>query len=339
MSVDGDPAWQTMPCLTDRLPMELARRPPDDGEDDRHDARDTDEGDHLSMTATRRETSEEFEPVYHHYGSHRAGLPPLIPYFRELWHRRGFAVEMSRANMRGANVTTFFGQAWMILNPLLLALIYYMLVTIIRQRSDPLYFAHLTLNLFLFTLMQSAVSSGTTSVVRSGRLLINTAFPRLLIPLSAIRTSFYQFLPTIAVYLVIHAIFFTTQWSPMMLLSFYFIFTTLIFSVGLAALFATLQIYFRDTRNFLPYLLRIWMYLSPVLWMPSMLDGLGPEFRVIVEFNPMFSMLDGYTSLVQGGQIPPAYVWLIAAGWAVGSLVVGCLVFISREREFAVRLT
>ncbi len=291
------------------------------------------------MTATRRETSEEFEPVYHHYGPHRAGLPPLIPYFRELWHRRGFAVEMSRANMRGANVTTFFGQAWMILNPLLLALIYYMLVTIIRQRADPHYFAHLTLNLFLFTLMQSAVSSGTTSVVRSGRLLINTAFPRLLIPFSAIRTAFFQFLPTIPVYLVIHAIFYTTQWSPRMLLSIYFILTTLVFSVGLAALFATFQIYFRDMKNFLPYLLRIWMYLSPVLWMPSMLDSLPPEFRVLVEFNPMFSMLDGYTALIQGGEIPPPYVWLVAAAWALGALAVGCLVFMSREREFAVRLT
>lgn len=291
------------------------------------------------MTATRRETGEEFEPVYHHYGPHRAGLPPLIPYFRELWHRRGFAIEMSRAHMRGANVTTFFGQAWMILNPLLLALIYYLLVSIIRQQADPVYFAHLTLNLFLFTLLQTAVTSGTMSVVRSGRLIINTAFPRLLVPLSSIRTAFYQFLPTIPVYLVIHAIFFTTSWHPRMLLSIYFILTTLVFSVGLAAMFATLQVYFQDTKNFLPYLMRIWLYLSPVLWLPSMVESLGPEFRVLVEFNPMFSMLDGYTALMQGGEIPPPYVWLIAAGWALGALAVGCLLFISREREFAVRLT
>ena len=43
----------------------------------------------------------EFEPVYHFYGPHRAGLPPLVPYFRELWRRRAFAAEMSRASMRG----------------------------------------------------------------------------------------------------------------------------------------------------------------------------------------------------------------------------------------------
>ena len=75
------------------------------------------------MTTTSRvnRVRPEFEPVYHHYGPHRAGLPPLVPYFRELWHRRAFAAEMSKATMRGANTSTFFGQAWLVLNPLLLA--------------------------------------------------------------------------------------------------------------------------------------------------------------------------------------------------------------------------
>ena len=89
------------------------------------------------MTAPSRESETEFEPVYHHYGPHRAGLPPLVPYFRELWHRRAFAAEMSKATMRGANTTTFFGQAWLVLNPLLLAGVYYLLVTIIRRRPRP----------------------------------------------------------------------------------------------------------------------------------------------------------------------------------------------------------
>ena len=124
---------------------------------------------------------DEFEPVYHHYGPHRAGLPPLVPYFRELWARREFAAEMSKATLRGANVNTFFGQAWIVLNPLLLAGVYYLLVTIIRQRHDPELFTHLTLALFAMTMVQTAASSGATSVTGSGRLLINTAFPRLLI--------------------------------------------------------------------------------------------------------------------------------------------------------------
>jgi teichoic acid transport system permease protein len=93
------------------------------------------------MTATSPARDAELEPVYHDYGPHRAGLPPLMPYFRELWYRRAFVAEMSRATMRSANTSTFFGQAWLIINPILLAAVYYILVTIIRRQHDPAFFA------------------------------------------------------------------------------------------------------------------------------------------------------------------------------------------------------
>lgn len=288
--------------------------------------------------ATRVDSEDEFEPVYHHYGPHRAGLPPLVPYFRELWARREFASEMSKATLRGAHINTAFGQLWLILNPLLLAAVYYLLVTIIRQRHDPLLFTHLTLALFAFTMMQSAASTGATSVTGSGRLLINTAFPRLLIPLSAVRTAFWRFLPTIPVYLIFHAIF-QLSWHPRMFISLYFLGTMVVFSMGLAALFATCQVYFRDTSNFLPYVLRLWMYLSPVLWLPEMLSRMGPGMQFIVQLNPMYPMLTGYANLLQDEAIPPLWMWLAAAAWAIGAVLVGFLFFISREREFAVRLT
>ena len=50
-------------------------------------------------------------------------------------------------------------------------------------------------------------------------------------------------------------------------------------------------------------------------------------------------MLGGYAEVVQEGHIPDLYMWVTAAAWAIGVAVVGFLFFISREREFAVRLT
>jgi len=290
------------------------------------------------MTAPSRGREADFEPVYHQYGPHRAGLPPLIPYFRELWHRRQFAAEMSKATMRGANTSTFFGQAWLVINPLLLAGVYYLLVTIIRQDHDPKFFTHLTLSLFAFTLVSTAITAGATSVTGSGRLLINTAFPRLLIPLSTVRTAFFRFLPTIPVYFAFHVIF-GNEWHPRMILALYFLLMMVIFAMGLAAFFAALQVYFRDTSSFLPYFVRIWMYVSPVLWAPGMLQSLGRTVETIVQLNPMYSMLGGYTQLIQIGRTPPLYMWITAAAWALGVAIIGFLFFVSRERDFAVRLT
>jgi teichoic acid transport system permease protein len=291
------------------------------------------------MTAPTRERETEFEPVYHRYGPHRAGLPPLIPYFRELWHRRGFATEMSRAEIRGANTKTLFGQAWLVLNPLLLAAVYYLLVTILRGHHDPKVFVHLTLGLFAFQMVSHSMTSGTKSVVSAGKLLINTAFPRLLIPLSAVRTAVFHFLPTIPVYLVFHLIFLTRVWSPSMFLSLYFFGCMLLFSAGLAAFFATVQVYFRDTSSFLPYFVRIWMYLSPVLWLPENVAHFSKTVVTIIQLNPMYAMLGGYAEAIQEEKVPDFGLFLSSGLWAVAVATIGFLFFISRERDFAVRLT
>ena len=291
------------------------------------------------MTAPTRERETAFEPVYHRYGPHRAGLPPVVPYFRELWHRRGFATEMSRAEMRSKHTSTFFGQAWLVLNPLLLAAVYYLLITILRGHHEPKMFAHLTLGLFAFHLVQSSINSGTKSVVSAGKLLINTAFPRLLIPLSAVRTALFRFLPTIPVYLLFHVIFLTHVWSWTMLLSVYFFVTILVFSAGLAAFFATLQVYFRDTASFLPYIIRIWMYLSPILWLPENVAHFSKGVLTIIELNPMYAMLGGYAEAIQEKKVPDLGLFVSSGLWAVAVAVIGFLFFISRERDFAVRLT
>jgi len=291
----------------------------------------------LTTTASR-EAESDFDPVYHLYGPHRAGLPPLANYFRELWHRRAFAAELSKASMRGANTLTYFGQAWLVLNPLLLAAVYYLLVEILRNQHNSNLFLHLTLNLFAFTVVSTAVTTGSTSVTSAGKLLINTAFPRLLIPLSAVRTAFYRFLPTVPVYFVFHIIF-GAHWHFRMLFSIYFLATMVVFGVGLAAFFATVQVYFRDTASFLPYFVRIWMYLSPVLWLPENLMHFGRPVRTLVQLNPMYSMLGGYADLMQEGRYPPAFMWVSSAAWALAAAALGSLFFISREREFAVRLT
>lgn len=290
------------------------------------------------MTVTEPAETE-FTAVYHQYGPHRAGLPNLFTYFRELWRRRTFAAEMSKASMRGANSLTFFGQAWLVLNPLLMAGVYFLLVTIIGRGGGGMdYFTHLTGSLFVFTFVQSSVTQGSTSVTTSGKLLLNTAFPRLLIPLSAVRTAFFRFLPTVPVYLVFHALA-GNRWGVKQLLALFFLFTMVVFGMGLAAFFATAQIYFRDTSSFLPYFLRLWMYLSPVLWLPDSLPNALPSWiKAMIQANPMYSMLGGYTEALLEVKVPPMSMWVTSSIWAGAVAVLGFLFFISRERDFAVRI-
>lgn len=287
-------------------------------------------------TAAAVATHDSFTPEVHVYEPHKIGIPPPIPYVRELWRRKEFANESSKAALRSENTLTVFGQVWMVLNPLLLAGVYYLLVNVIGEGKHAGwgYFTHLTAGLFAFYFVSNSMMAGAGSIVGGGKLLLNTSFPRLLMPFAAVRTAFFRFLPTVPVYFIFH-ILAGNPWNLATLSSLAFLFFILVFSLGVSAFFATIQVYFRDAASFLPYFNRIWLYASPVL-IP--IASLGKTLRDLGELNPLFSLLGGYGEALVDGRVPELRVWLFAMGWALASLVCGSLFFMSRERDFAVRI-
>src|SRR4051794_14082322 len=138
-------------------------------------------------TAAHHETGVEWETELHVYEPHRVGLPPIKPYVRELWRRREFASELSRTKLQAQHFNTVFGKLWLVLNPLMLALVYFILVDILRRGKSPEgFFAHLVAGIFAYYFVSGAVRDGVKSVVSGGRLVLNTAFPRVLLPLSTV---------------------------------------------------------------------------------------------------------------------------------------------------------
>lgn len=294
-----------------------------------------------------REPENEFTTTHHIYEPHKAGIPPLRSYATELWRRREFAAASSKADLRSANTLTVFGQLWMVINPLLLAGVYFFLVNVLSGSGAGMeFFAHLTAGLFAFYYVQGSMTSGAASVVGGGKLLLNTAFPRLLMPFAAVRTAFFRWLPTFPVYIVFHIWAGNSiGWGTLAVIPFLLMLT--LFSMGLAAFFGALQVYFRDTTSFLPYFTRIWLYGSPVLWEIEDLrqrmagsdsTAASAVFSALEYVNPLFSLLGGYTEALLHGNVPPLNVWVMAITWSLVAFVGGSLFFMSREREFAVRL-
>jgi teichoic acid transport system permease protein len=280
----------------------------------------------------RRE--DEFTGERHVFVPHSVGLPPLRSYAHELWRRREFAFELARTKLREQNFDTAFGQLWLLLNPLLLALVYFLLVDILRGGSrPPSFFAHLVGCLFAFQLIHNAMTVGVKSVTKGGKLILNSAFPRALLPLSAVITSMMRFLPTLLIYIPIHFIAglpvsAATLWViPVILL-------LLLLAAGLAMLVAAAQVYFRDLANFLPYMLRIWLYVSPVLYFAS---EVPKKYKWLLDVNPLGGLLTAWSDALRGIAPGPGAL-LPGLAWGVGLFLFAGLFFLSREREFAVRL-
>ena len=108
-----------------------------------------------------------------------------------------------------------------------------------------------------------------------------------------------------------------------------------VFSAGVAMFCAAAQVYFRDLSSFLPYLLRIWLYISPILYY---LGGGAQELPALAAAQPDVVDARVVERRAQRGPGADRRSPAVGLAWAVCSLLFGALFFISREREFAVRL-
>jgi teichoic acid transport system permease protein len=271
----------------------------------------------------------------HVFEPHRTGPPPLGPYLRDLWARREFVFELAQTTLRAQHFNTTLGQLWLVINPLLLALVYFVLVDIVRSGSRGTDFlAHLMLGLFAFHLVSTSVQQGARSVVGGGRLILNSAFPRTVLPLASVVTAFMRFLPTLGVYAVMHGIA-GLPVGPHLLWAIPILGLLLVFAAGAAMIAAAAQVYIRDLTNILPYFLRIWLYVSPVLYYA---DEIPSRLKPLLAANPLYPLLGSLSDVVNLGHSPSAGMLVGGLAWALLVFVGGGLFFISKEREFAVRL-
>jgi len=289
----------------------------------------------VTIATPPHQRENDFAEQHHVYEPHLVGLPPLLPYIREAWRRRAFAVELSRTKLRAQHFNTVFGQLWLVLNPLMLAGVYFVLVDILRGGSNrPGFFAHLVAGIFAYHLVSDAVRDGTKSVVTGGRLILNSAFPRVLLPIASVISAAKRFVPTMVIYVPIHiASGFGVE--PGLLWAIPLLALLLVMASGLAMIVSALQVYFRDLKNLMPYLLRVWLFASPVLYFA---DQMPEKYQFLLDVNPLGQLLSAWTEAVNLGQAPSTHELVVSSAWAFGLLIVGFLFFVSREREFAVRL-
>jgi len=268
------------------------------------------------------------------YEPFRAGLPPMRDYLRSLWSRRTFIAEFSRSELREQNYGSIFGQLWLILNPLLLSAVYFLLIYVIGGSSDSTRFGHLTASLFLFYLIANSLTGGVKAITSGQRLILNTSFPRIMLPISATVIALFKFIPTVLVFVVIHAVI-GLPYSWQMLWAIPIFFIALVMSLGMAILISCINVYFRDISSMLPYLTRSLLYLSPVLYEAV---NISERIKKVEIANPIFYLLDSWSRVVVHAQAPTKMGLIHASIWAIAIFFIGSYFFLSRERDFAVRL-
>jgi lipopolysaccharide transport system permease protein len=98
---------------------------------------------------------------------------------------------------------------------------------------------------------------------------------------------------------------------------------------------SALNVKYRDVGYLLPFLIQIWMYLTPVVYGSSLI----PErYRFLLSLNPMTGVVEGFRWALLGGELESylsAPLLALSVGIALAVLVSGALFFRTTEKSFA----
>ncbi len=255
-------------------------------------------------------------------------------YASNLWRRREFAWFLALGNLKARNASTSLGLFWWVLDPILLGSIYALVFGVIFQvdRDTEAYVAYLMAGMFAFHYTRQALTGSVNSIVSNTRLLANLNFPRLVLPISSLMESAFGFAASLVVYyVIIFPIDGVRPTAAIVWLIPAFIIHTF-FNLGLGSIAARVAVPFRDVNNLVPYLLRLWLYMSPVIYPVTRLEAAPENLVRILEFNPMFPILAMYRHALMGDLQPltASDVWMSTA-WAAALALGGVATFIAAE--------
>lgn len=259
--------------------------------------------------------------------------PTLVAYARGVLGWRELTLALARSDLRAQHYGTVFGQAWNVLNPLLLAAVYLVLLAVVSDDRTRTHTAALIAGVFFFQLLRNGLGTGASALVRGERLVLNATFPRAVLPVSSVLGALLLFLPTLGVYVAIHVglgqpVTYRLAWLlPLAAL-------LGAMTLGLTLLYSALTVEVRDAASFLTHLLRYWFYLTPILFLTAQIpDGARPWLMA----NPLYPVFAGLQRVVAGAA-PTAGQLAAAGAWAAAAVLVGLRYFVARDRHVAVRL-
>jgi lipopolysaccharide transport system permease protein len=227
---------------------------------------------------------------------------------------------------------TAIGAAWAILQPMIAMLIF----TLVFSRLASVHSDGVPYPIFAYsalvpwTFFSTALTQASGSLVLNERLVTRVYFPRLIIPLASVAGVLVDLgLATI----VLVAMMFVYGIAPTIGLLWIplFVVVSAIAAIGIGALLAALNVRYRDIRYVIPFLVQLWIFVTPVAYSASLVPG---RWRWAYAMNPMVGVVEGFRWAFVGSTISGRDVAISVAS-AVVLLLLGLFVFGRMEDTFA----
>lgn len=271
---------------------------------------------------------------------------------RELFAHREVLVSLTRKELKVKYKSSALGILWSMLNPLLYLAVFFVVFTYFLPNNIPDFWAYLLSGLLAWTLFSTALAGATGSVVGNGPLVTKVAFPREILPLSAIGSSMVNFFFQFIVLLVVMIVFTYPFVGPALVLLPVAFGALLVFTVAVGFAASALNVRYRDTAHLVELALLAWFWLTPVIYPATKVLEQGQLAWRLYQLNPLVTITMGFQRALYGprhfldgpGVLPdPGIAWYAIRLGIVGLASVVLLyltwrLFYRRSGDFAEEL-
>jgi lipopolysaccharide transport system permease protein len=253
---------------------------------------------------------------------------------RELWECRELLYFLVWRDVKVRYKQTLLGAAWAVLQPALMMIVF----TVFFGRLAGVDTGNLPYQLFAYagllpwTFFETAIANAGNSVVGSERLITKIYFPRLAIPLASVGASVVDFVIACGLLAALMVWYHVAPGIGILLVPVLLALIVLA-AAGIGAMLAALNVAYRDFRYVIPFLVRIWMFATPSVYMATKASHSGIQ-GFLLAANPLNGLIAAFRAACLGGPIAWGQVGICAAV-CVLAFFAGCIYFRRQERNFA----
>lgn len=251
----------------------------------------------------------------------------------DLWAFRDLLWALADRDLRLRYRQTVLGVVWVVLQPLLGALILTFVFGVVAGLpSDGVPYFHFTFaSLAGWGLFAGIVTRASGSLMQNSGLIAKVWFPRAVIPASTVPAALLDCGVAVAVVLALRIAAGATPGAGLLLAPLWALLLVLL-AFGLGLIGAAMMVRFRDVQHILPVAMQLLLYASPVAYAAS---AVPDRYRAVFLLNPVATLLEGLRASLLGTPVPGPRALLAAVASTVLALVVGATLFRRLERRFA----
>ncbi|MEV8360053.1 ABC transporter permease [Microbacterium sp. NPDC076895] len=270
------------------------------------------------------------------YGLSEVGQrPPLGSYLAEAWRRRTFAFTFASYSLFGGLVRNRLGILWIVLKPLLIALIYGTIFgVLLSNAARPADFIpYVITGVFVFEYFTGSFGNAARSITGNAKLVQSLGFPRILLPISVVIEQTMRIVPILVLLGILLLVFgVPLAWSWLLVIPIMIMMG--MFNLGAGLIVARMSVTTRDVQQLIPVINRFLLYASAIFFQVDVIFADNPVILTVAHLIPTYD----YIALVRGVMLtdhPAPLLALVAAPvWAVVVVTVGVLYFWGAEARY-----